>query len=129
MRHAKRNADGHERSLIQHIHAQLDEYTDAKTAGECRQLIIDFFKTLLKGELDQHTIEIGLMRVSLDDEFQLSISSSIEYFWKDELAIRGIKWPEDYALKKWVWTNDDIVSCIPVYQFYFATDEFHQQST
>ncbi|KAB8067785.1 hypothetical protein BDV29DRAFT_185574 [Aspergillus leporis] len=117
MRRAGKNADGHERSLIQHIYAQLDKLPNAQTVEQIRQLIITFFKTLLKYEFDKHSTEIGKMEVPLKNPSRLELSTSIEYFWEDELAIKGINRLEDYAPRKWVWTNNKVrtslkMSCV-----------------
>lgn len=118
MRHAEKNADGHERLLLQDIHAQLDKMTDEKTAKEMHQAIVTVFKTLLKYELDRYSIDIGKMRIPLENLSQLEVSCSIAYFWEDELAIKGITLPEDYASKSGLWINDEIKESLGISHVY-----------
>ncbi|KAK2798415.1 hypothetical protein FQN50_008855, partial [Emmonsiellopsis sp. PD_5] len=51
MRHAANNADGHERSLLREIHAQLDDLVDKETAKKMNQLVVTEFEILLNLEL------------------------------------------------------------------------------
>lgn len=80
MGHAEKNADRHERSLLRDIHAQLDRMTDGKTAKEMHQGIAAVLETLLEYELDEYSIDIGKMRIPLENPSQFELSCSIAYF-------------------------------------------------
>jgi hypothetical protein len=105
MRHAEKYASGHERSLLREIHAQLEESTDEKTVTEMRQTLVTLFEAILRCELDRHIALVMEIRVPYEN---LSLSFSIEYFWDDELAIKGITLPGDYLSKTGVWKNDEV---------------------
>ncbi|KAJ5982056.1 hypothetical protein N7451_012156 [Penicillium sp. IBT 35674x] len=107
MRNAEQNADGHERSLLRHIHAQLDQMVGG-SARKMHQAIITGFETLLQYELQRYSTDIGNMRMPLQASAQLEVSCSIAWFWEDELAIEGMELPENYASTSELWTNDEV---------------------
>jgi Holliday junction resolvase RusA-like endonuclease len=107
MRHAEKYASGHERSLLREIHAQLEESTDEKTATELRQTLVTLFEAMLRCELDRHIALVMEMRVPYEN-LSLELNFSIEYFWDDELAIKGITLPGDYLSETGVWKNDEV---------------------
>lgn len=107
MRYAESNAHGHERLLLRDIHAQLDKLED-RAAKELRKTIVAAFEMLLEYELNKYCEVIGKMQISTANPSQLEISSSIAYFWEDELAIKGAALPEDYPSKKGLWIHNEI---------------------
>jgi hypothetical protein len=72
MTRAQMSADGHERSLIRNIHAELDKLTDRKTAEMLRGDIFNLFKILLQYELGIYTLSLERMRIQLENSSQLS---------------------------------------------------------
>lgn len=105
MRQAEKNASGHERSLLRELHAQLEKFTDEKTATEMRQMVVTIFEKMLEVEFANDIAVIGEMRIPPENP-SLELSCSIEYFWEDELAIKGITLPG--VSETGVWTNDEI---------------------
>lgn len=107
MRHAEKYASGHERSLIREIHARLEESTDEKTATEMRQTLVTVFEAMLRYELDRHIAVVMEMRTPSEIQ-PLELSFSIEYFWDDELAIKGITLSGEFVSDHEVWNNDEV---------------------
>ncbi|KAF9882587.1 hypothetical protein FE257_006230, partial [Aspergillus nanangensis] len=52
------------------------------------QALVNGFETALEYELRRYSIDIGNMRIPLQTTSQLELSSSIAWFWEDELAIK-----------------------------------------
>lgn len=105
--HAEINANGHERSLLREIHAQLDKETDEKTVREIRQAIVIFFERLLQLELDRYSLDIG-KTLPLKNLHPFKLGYSIDYFWEDELAIKGKLLPLlDETSRSGLWTNTE----------------------
>lgn len=107
LRNAEQNADDHERSLLRHIHTQLDQMV-VGSAKKMHRAVVTGFETALEYELRRYSIDIENMRIQLPTLAQLEISSSIAWFWEDELAIQGMKLPENYASQTGLWINDEV---------------------
>lgn len=105
LQNAELNAEGHERSLLRHIHAQLEQMLDAGPAKKMHQALVAGFETALEYELRRYSGDIGNMRIPTT---QLEVSSSIAWFWEDELAIKGMKLPENYTSKSGLWINEEV---------------------
>lgn len=107
VRNAEQNADGHERSLLRHIHAQLDQMVDG-SARKMYHAVVTGFEAYLQYEFQRHCIDLGNMRMPLQTLNQLDVSCSIAWFWEDELAIKDMKLPENYASRSGLWINDEV---------------------
>lgn len=105
LQYATEHADGHERSWLRHLHHQLNTLVDEEKAVEVRENIIEVFRVLLSNELDLYLEDIGNMQWQ---PAKLQVSFSIQYFWKDAIAIRGIPLRDNGASASGLWRNDEI---------------------
>jgi hypothetical protein len=120
LQNAELNAEGHERSLLRHIHAQLDQMLDG-SANKMHRALVAGFETYLEYELRRYSVDIGNMRIPLQTTTQFEVSSSIARFWEDELAIKGVKLPENYASKSGLWIIDEVKESLGKYYVYKRT--------
>jgi len=111
MDYVTENASGHERSLFQHLYAQLDKRTDEKKTNDLRSTIVEFFDDLMTPELERHCIEIKDMRIQPEIANQLVVRCSIEVFWKDELAIKGMTWRDS---DDGLWINENVMEILSI---------------
>jgi len=107
LRNAEQNTDGHERSLLLHIHDQLDKRVDG-TVKKLHEALITSFETVLEYELRRYSIDIEKMQIPRQISTKLEVGCSISWFWEDELAIKGINLPQNYASKRGLWIKDEI---------------------
>lgn len=85
------------------------------------QAIVTGFEALLNYEFKRYSFDsfnIGKMQIPPEI---LELSCSIEYFWEDELAIKGTTLPEDYASKSGLWINDEIKESLEISHVYQRT--------
>lgn len=105
MTRAQMSAEGHEQLFVRNIHAELDKLTDTKTAEILRGDIYNLFKLRLKYELEKYALILESMGVPPENRSKLELSCSIEFFWQDELVIRGGTLPEDYTSRFGLWRD------------------------
>lgn len=65
MTRAHMDADGHERSLLRNVHAELEKSTDDEMAKAMRQDVVTALRVLLGYELDVYTLNLERIRISL----------------------------------------------------------------
>lgn len=75
-------------------------------------------ESLLKYEFDRYSIDLGNMRVPLQNSSQLEVSCSIAYLRENELAIKGITLPEDHALQSGLWIIDKMEESLGISHVY-----------
>lgn len=65
MTRAHMDADGHERSLLRNVHAELEKSTDDEMAKAMRQDVVTALRVLLGYKLDVYTLNLERIRISL----------------------------------------------------------------
>ena len=106
MDYAIEHAPDHGRSTLQHLYAQIDKITDEETAKNVRRAVVNVFNALMERELERHYTDIRRISIQRNIANLLSLSCSIEFFWKDELAIMGTTLAD--RSKDRLWINDEV---------------------
>lgn len=72
------------------------------------EALVTSFETVLEYELRRYSIDIEKMQIPRQISTKLEVGCSIAWFWEDELAIKGINLPENYASKRGLWIKDEV---------------------
>jgi hypothetical protein len=104
--HAMEHAGGHERSLFQHLYAQLDETTTEEVGKDVRQSVVMYFKNMIQHQLEEYCAATRTMDIQSRSDSPLELSCSMEIFWEDELSIMGMT-SRDKS-KDGLWISDEV---------------------
>ena len=106
MDYVTKHATDHERSIFQHLYAQLGEITDEETVENVRRAVVSTFNKCMELDLRRHCTDIRRIIIQPNFANQLNLSCSTEFFWKDKLAIIGTKLIDQS--KDGLWINDEV---------------------